>query len=104
MKVRVRIGKDQTVVVCPFCKQEIDLEDVAATSCGHLDSDDYITPRGPYEEGYDVWFTDSLPSLYGREGEMWCLVCGYHLTEEEAIEAEKVLDSGEIPRCPRCGK
>lgn len=53
----VTIKEDERFVTCPFCFQKIDLENVE-TACEHLENEDYITPRGPFEKGYDVWFND----------------------------------------------
>lgn len=52
----VAIKEDQGVVACPICGRIIDLSDVETTACEHLDVEGYITPRGPFESGYDVWF------------------------------------------------
>lgn len=56
-KVYVSIRENETEVRCPFCNTVIDLENVHETACEHLEREDYIIPRGPFEKGYNVWFT-----------------------------------------------
>lgn len=57
MKQYVAVKKDERFVICPFCSQKIDLENIEGTACIHLDNEDYITPR---PDGYDVWFTEEM--------------------------------------------
>ena len=53
--ISVSIGENETTVKCPFCGAVVNLADEPVVSCRHLD-EDYLTPKGPYSKGYDVWF------------------------------------------------
>lgn len=79
MKTYVRIRENERHVTCPICHTQIDLENVSETACQHLGREDYITPRGPFEPGYDVWFVvpedinpfDVLRALVREDARSW---------------------------------
>jgi len=83
-KIYVTITDHNDTVTCPICGQVLQIEEGGQIlePCPHLDREDYITPHGPFETKYDVWFVIPVKECTGcflRDQCVGCVACARQL-------------------------